>query len=81
MTYFRAEPEELNEEELIAAVNETAEQGLVFFGNWLGLFGKPDVNATNSEAGNETNSTAESSSVPVETSRKARILPTTQNRI
>ncbi|XP_044256740.1 uncharacterized protein LOC123006374 [Tribolium madens] len=45
------ESEGLNEEELIAAVNESAEQGLVFFGNLLGLtFGKPETNETNTEA-------------------------------
>ncbi|KAF5295918.1 hypothetical protein FQR65_LT10349 [Abscondita terminalis] len=49
------EPEELNEEELIAVVNETAEQGFAFFGNWLGLFGKSDVNGTNTKTVNETN--------------------------
>ncbi|KAK4871981.1 hypothetical protein RN001_016105 [Aquatica leii] len=49
------ESEELNEEELIAVVNETAEQGLAFFGNWLGLFGKSDVNGTNTENVDETN--------------------------
>lgn len=51
MTYFRTESEELNEEELIAAVNESAEHGLVFFGNLLGLtFQKPKLNETNSTA-------------------------------
>ncbi|KAB0796102.1 hypothetical protein PPYR_10163 [Photinus pyralis] len=45
--------EEINEEELISVVNETAEQGLAFFGNWLGLFGGSDVNET--ESSNETN--------------------------
>ncbi|KAF5284814.1 hypothetical protein FQA39_LY04539 [Lamprigera yunnana] len=53
------ETEELNEEELIAVVNETAEQGLVFFGNWLGLFGKSDNNETNTETVNETTSNVE----------------------
>lgn len=46
--YFRSELEGLNEEELIAAVNESAAQGLVFFGNLLGLnFGKPETNDSN----------------------------------
>lgn len=41
---------ELNEEELIAAVNETAEQGLAFFTNLLGLtFGKTETNSTNTD--------------------------------
>ncbi|XP_063929577.1 uncharacterized protein LOC135141918 [Zophobas morio] len=50
-TETQSESEGLNEEELIAAVNESAEQGLVFFGNLLGLtFGKPQTNETNAES-------------------------------
>jgi hypothetical protein len=59
----QSESEGLNEEELIAAVNESAEQGLVFFGNLLGLtFGKPETNETNAEAVTPvTNTTNETS--------------------
>lgn len=47
---YRTDSSELNEEELIATVNETAEQGLAFFTNLLGLtFGKTEANSTNTD--------------------------------
>lgn len=65
VTYFRNESEGLNEEELIAAVNESAEQGLVFFGNLLGLtFGKPETNETNTEAVTPVTNTSNETSTP-----------------
>ncbi|RZC42238.1 uncharacterized protein BDFB_008862, partial [Asbolus verrucosus] len=66
----QSESEGLNEEELIAAVNESAEQGLVFFGNLLGLtFGKPETNETNTEAVTAvTNTSTETPPLPSETS-------------
>lgn len=76
VTYFRVETEELNEEELIAAVNESAEQGLAFFGNLLGLaFGNPEVNATNgSVPTTEANTNTESSTITPQVSRNTRAL-------
>ncbi|CAH0562486.1 unnamed protein product [Brassicogethes aeneus] len=62
----------LNEEELIATVNETAEQGLAFFGNLLGLaFGKPDTNNADTET--TTAKIIESTNTPTQ-SRKVKQL-------
>lgn len=53
--YFRSESEELNEEDIMAVVNETAQQGLAFFGNLLGFaFGRPQSNQTKSDEGSST---------------------------
>lgn len=65
----------MNEEEIIEAVNETAEQGLAFFGNLLGLtFGKPEVNSTNSNIPTNTNTNTESSTITPQVSRNNRVL-------
>lgn len=45
--YFRTNSEGFNEDDLIATVSETAEQSLLFFTNWLGLFDKPINDSTN----------------------------------
>lgn len=60
----------------MAAVNETAEQGLVFFGNLLGLtFGKPEVNTTtNANIPTDTNTNTESSTITPQVSRNNRVL-------
>lgn len=57
--FFRAESEEFTEEELIATVNETAEQGLAFLGNWLGIFDKSTDNSTEPEKTNATDSNSQ----------------------
>lgn len=55
--YFRRSEEDINEEELLAVVSGTAEQGLSFLGNLFQLtFGGPSANASaNIEDNNQQN--------------------------
>ena len=46
-------PEDINEEALIAAVNESAEEGITFFSHLLGInFGGAEVPANSTDANN-----------------------------
>jgi hypothetical protein len=50
-------PEEINEEALIAAVNESAEEGIAFFSNLLGITfggGEAPGNTTETDSTTET---------------------------
>lgn len=50
--------EELNEEALIAAVNESAEEGIAFFTNLLGItFGGGEASGNTTDANNTTETT------------------------
>ncbi|GFG28537.1 hypothetical protein Cfor_08895 [Coptotermes formosanus] len=52
--------EEINEEALIAAVNESAEEGIAFFSNLLGItFGGGEAPGNTTEADNTTDTTAQ----------------------
>ena len=52
--------EEINEEALIAAVNESAEEGIAFFSNLLGItFGGGEAPGNATEADNTTETTTQ----------------------
>jgi hypothetical protein len=52
--------EELSEEALIAAVNESAEEGIAFFTNLLGItFGGGEASGNTTEADNTTETTSQ----------------------
>jgi hypothetical protein len=56
--------EEVNEEALIAAVNESAEEGIAFFSNLLGItFGGGEAPGNATEADNITDTTTQNPTV------------------